>query len=93
MKLFDRPQKILMMGGIASLAVSLVFQVIMTALSTPIYDENNLSIGYEYPEVIQSLFGLFTYLHIFFIAWFIIRIITYKMRLKESGDINIPIEN
>ena len=93
MKLFDQTQKILMIGGIISFALSLVFQVIMTAQSTPIYDENHLLVGYEYPQITQSLFGLFTYLHIFFIAWFIIRLITYKMRLKEHGDINIPIEN
>ena len=83
MKLFDKYQKIITITGLACFALSSIFYVWMVITATPLYDESELIVGYDYQVVPNSLYSIFAFLHIACVVWFVIRLLTYKTRLKE----------
>ena len=88
MRLFDKIQKIFLIVGIASFVLSIIFLIWNSATATPIYDEVGKLVNYEYQKAPQTLYSITVYLNILCVAWFIVRLITFNMRLKEAEKDN-----
>ena len=86
MSWFDKYQKTIAIIGIASFALSLIFWVWNSATAIPLYSEEDVFIGYDYEAIPQALYSIALFLNIASIAWFLARLITYKMRLKEVKE-------
>ena len=84
MSFFDKYQKIITVVGIASFSLSLIFMIWNSASAIPIYDEEGIFTGYEYATIPQTLYSIFVFLNILCGAWFLARLVTFKMRLKED---------
>ena len=85
LRYFDRYQYLIVIVAIASLAVSMIFLVVMLFTATPVYaEETGELIDLKYNSIIQIIYSSIVLIHLTASAWFIARTITYKMRCKEE---------
>ena len=78
-KLFDKPQIITAISGGASLFLNTVLSL-LSMMFGEIDPETNLAIPNETLQLFSAVFGAVAFACI---AWFVIRLITYKSRKKE----------
>jgi uncharacterized membrane protein len=86
-RLFDKTQLIIAIIGVASFITTIVLYIPMFLTAEVYYNENGLVDKIEYNFIIQSIFSIFSILNILMLIWFIIRLITYKMRIKEEDSL------
>ena len=87
LKFFDRFQLLICIIGIAAFGLSIAIFVPMLLTGTIIYDENGIMQSIEYNFVLQTIYSIFSFINILAIVWFIIRALTYKMRIKEEDTL------
>ena len=86
LKLFDKTQLLIAIFAVASFITSIIFFFIMSFTSKTLVDEEGLS-TIVYDPTLQGIYSFFTFAHILGIVWFVARIITYKLRLKEADTL------
>lgn len=86
-KPFDLYQRIIVIVGIISFTLSIIFYVWMISTAEPQYVmDADIIEGYTYAPIPSALYSIFTFLNLTMIVWFVLRLITYKMRLKEYEE-------
>ncbi len=83
-KYFDKYQLLLAIVTIASMIISTVLFIVMVITGTRIYDESGVLTGITYNNILQTIFMMFFLTQLIALVWFLVRTITYKMRLKEE---------
>ena len=83
-KIFDRYQILITIIGLSALLVAVIMFVVMLFTATPIYDENHILTDLKYNYVIQMVFTIFYLGHLIALLWFVTRLLTYKLRMKEE---------
>ena len=84
LKRFDRPQLMIGIVGIACFINSIVFFVVMFLTATVNYNEAGQMESLSYNPVLQSLYSIFALGNILALVWFLIRLLTFRMRKKEE---------
>ena len=85
MKFFDKWQKAFLIGFGASGFLAAIFYV-LTVMTAKVVEgtEDHLIPQYEYNYTYQVFYSTFFFIQLAFGAWFIVRMITFKMRKKEA---------
>ena len=86
-RLFDKTQLIIAIIGVASFITTIVLYIPMFLTAEVYYNENGIVDKIEYNFIIQSIFSIFSILNFLMLIWFVIRLITYKMRIKEEDSL------
>ena len=83
-KYLDRYQLIIGIVGLSALAVAIVLYVVMLFTAHITFGENGEITAIEYILPLQLVQASFVLIHMTAAAWFIIRSITYRARIKEE---------
>ena len=85
MKFFDKWQKAFLIGAGASAFLAAIFYV-LTIMTAKVVEgtEDYLIPQYEYNYTYQVFYSTFFFVQLAFGAWFLARMITFKMRKKEA---------
>ena len=85
MKFFDKWQKIILIGLGVSGFLMVVFYIAMVMTAKVVEGtEEYLLPQYEYNYTYQVFYSAFFFAQLAFGAWFLARLITFKMRKKEA---------
>ena len=87
MKFFDRTQLLISIIGIAAFAISIAIFVPMFLTAKITYNESGAMESIEYNLVLQSIYSIFALTNVLALVWFVIRALTYKMRVKEDDSL------
>ena len=86
LKRFDRPQLMIGIIGIASFINATIFFVIMfITASVEVVDGVIESITYN--PILQSFYSIFLSMNLLCVVWFVIRLLTYRLRKKEADNL------
>lgn len=83
LKRFDRPQLMIGIIGIACFINSIILFLVMFLTATVNYDSEGHMESLTYNPVLQSLYSIFALGNILALTWFVIRLVTFRMRKKE----------
>lgn len=85
MKFFDKWQKIFLIGTGVSAFLMVIFYTMMVMTAKVVEGtEDYLIPQYEYNYTYQVFYSTFFFMQLAFGAWFLARLVTYKMRKKEA---------
>ena len=85
MKFFDKWQKIFLIGTGVSAFLMVIFYAMMVMTAKVVEGtEDYLIPQYEYNYTYQVFYSTFFFMQLAFGAWFLARLVTFKMRKKEA---------
>ena len=84
LKFFDRPQLLIAIIGVASLALTVIIYLAMFITAQIVYNEQGIVETMIYDKTLQNLYTAFNGVHLLMVTWFIARAITFKLRQKEA---------
>ena len=84
MKLFDKWQKIILIGLGVSSFLMITFYIAMVMTATPVDNPDAIFHEYKFNYTLQLFYSTFFFVQLAFGAWFLARLITFKMRKKEA---------
>ena len=84
LKLFDKCQLLIAIIGVSAMIISSILFIVMVLTGTIVRDESGAITEIVYNNVVQTIFSIFFLMQITSIIWFVTRIATYKMRVKEE---------
>lgn len=83
-RLFDRPQLIIGIIGISAFFVATILYVVMLITANVTYLDNGEIDTLTYNPTLFSIRSIFSCIYLIALVWFVIRLITFKMRNKEE---------
>jgi len=83
-RLFDRPQLIIGIIGISAFFVATILYVVMLITADVAYLDNGEIDTLTYNPTLFSIRSIFSCIYLLALVWFVIRLITFKMRNKEE---------
>jgi len=83
-RLFDRPQLIIGIIGISAFFVATILYVVMLITANVTYLDNGEIDTLTYNPTLFSIRSIFSCIYLLALVWFVIRLITFKMRNKEE---------
>jgi len=83
-RLFDRPQLIIGIIGISAFFVATILYVVMLITADVTYLDNGEIDTLTYNPTLFSIRSIFSCIYLLALVWFVIRLITFKMRNKEE---------
>ena len=85
MKFFDKWQKMILIGlGISAFLMVIFYAMMVMTAKVVEGTEDYLIPQYEYNYTYQVFYSTFFFMQLAFGAWFLARLVTYKMRKKEA---------
>lgn len=82
-RFFDKAQLLITIIGLSAFAVSLIFYMVMVLTAKVTYKESGDIDQVIYNSTLMCIYGIFSSTHLLMLAWFIIRALTFKRRMKE----------
>lgn len=83
-KLFDRPQLLISIIGLSSFVTGIILFVIMTFTAQVSYSESGAIETLTYHPTLMAIYSCLNLISFSALVWFVIRLITYRLRNKEQ---------
>lgn len=83
LRFLDRPQLIIAITAVASLFISSILYIVSLITANVTYLDNGEIDTLTYNPTLFTIRGIFSLIHFLAVVWFIIRALTYRMRMKE----------
>ena len=86
-KFFDKPQLLITIIGVFAFVISIILFIIMFLTGTVTYKDNGTIDEIIYQPTLFSIYSVFILIHFLMLLWFILRAITFKLRIREEDDL------